>query len=740
MAAPDPVLDISERYEIQEKLGEGGVGLVYKARDTVLDQWVAIKVMLLETDEGAVRFQQEARAIARLNHENIVRVFDFGQTGDGKLYMVSEFLDGSSLKEHIRRRGSLSEAEAIPVFEQIGRGLAYAHRNRAIHRDLKPANVMLLENEGAYRVKIIDFGLVKLAAGDQDQDRNQGLTSTGVGIGSPPYMSPEQAQGMPVDEGTDIYAMGCLIFETLSGRPPYQGETAIETIRMHLSAEPPCLADFAGEAVSDSLASLVADCLAKDRLQRPGSMEEVLSRLAGADPEPALEHEPADPAEKARISVRIFILALLFTGLSVTVFFWSQDPAPELETAAEQNYDMFDRVPASEGPQFSDLGNEKYGLIDCRDEDLKRFAREHPRAREVELELSAVKGYGLKYLKGLPVRYINLDRVQIQDSDFEYLADLPMLQTIHMQNNFSMKGPGFRALARLPKLGELKLTNSHLTESALMAIAEIKRPMRIDMTRCVFPSGSLRHLRPLELDGLHLCQTRISSLDGLRGAYCRELHLENTPTIADADFSCLAEVRGLAALNIDNCNVKARGIGAIARLESLNWLSIIGCQAGPGELAQLARSSHVADLGLTVCGKPEEFYKALCGLEDLRSLTLAGARLADIAPLSGARVSRLELRNSDVSGGDLLVLDRVPGIKRLVLTDCKIDEDFFGEFGGHGNIRDLTLAECRLTGSQIAQIENLKRLELLTFRNVPLKDEVREKIQAALSRTIVRIE
>jgi len=230
VAAPDPVLEISERYEIHEKLGEGGVGLVYKARDTVLDQWVAIKVMLLETDEGAVRFQQEARAIARLNHENIVRVFDFGQTGDGKLYMVSEFLDGSSLKELIRQRGSLSEAEAIPVFEQIARGLSYAHKNRAIHRDLKPANVMLIDDQGTYRVKLIDFGLVKLVGENQDRDQNQGLTSTGVGIGSPPYMSPEQAQGMPVDEGTDIYAMGCLIFETLSGRPPFQGETAIETI------------------------------------------------------------------------------------------------------------------------------------------------------------------------------------------------------------------------------------------------------------------------------------------------------------------------------------------------------------------------------------------------------------------------------------------------------------------------------------------------------------------------------
>ncbi|MBK9142411.1 MAG: protein kinase [Candidatus Melainabacteria bacterium] len=741
MAAPDPVLDISARYEIHEKLGEGGVGLVYKARDTVLDQWVAIKVMLFETDEGVVRFQQEARAIARLNHENIVRVFDFGQTADGKLYMVSEFLGGSSLKDLIRRRGSLSEAEAIPVFEQIARGLSYAHKNRAIHRDLKPANVMLIDDEGAYRVKLIDFGLVKLAGENQDRDQNQGLTSTGVGIGSPPYMSPEQAQGMPVDEGTDIYAMGCLIFETLSGRPPFQGETAIETIRMHLSQEPPCLSDVAGDAVSDSLASLVADCLAKDRSSRPASLEEVLSRLAGAETEPVLEHVPASPAKKAGSPVRIAILALLVAGLSAAFFFFrSQDPSPELETAAERNYDMFDRVPASEGPQFSDLGNEKYGLIDCRDEDLERFASEHPRAREVELELSALKGYGLKYLKGLPVRYINLDRVQIRDRDFEYLADLPLLQTIHMQNNFSMKGPGFKALARLPKLGELKLTNSHLTESAMMAIAEIKRPMRIDMTGCFFPSGSLRHLRPLELDRLHLCQTEINSLDGLRGAYCRELHLENTPGIADADFSCLAEVRGLEALNIDNCNVKSGGIGAIARLERLNWLSMIGCQAGPVELAQLARFSRVADLGLTVCGRPDEFYKALCGLRELRSLTVAGARLADIAPLSGARVSRLELRNSDACGSDVLALDRVPGIKRLVLTGCKIDQDFFEQLGEHGDIRDLTLAECRLTGRQIAQIESLKRLELLTIRDVPLKDDARQRIRGALSSTRVQID
>ncbi|MGE0265680.1 MAG: protein kinase [Candidatus Obscuribacterales bacterium] len=738
MAAPDPVLAISDRYEIHEKLGEGGAGLVFKARDSVLDQWVAIKVMMVDSDESAVRFQQEARAIGRLNHENIVRVFDFGQTGDGRLYMVSELLDGPTLKELIREHGNLSEDEAVPVFEQICRGLSYAHRNGVVHRDLKPANVMLLPGEEGYSVKLIDFGLVKIL------DQDQRLTATGVGVGSPPYMSPEQVEGREVDATTDIYSLGCLIFESLSGRPPLMGDSVIETMQMHRSTAPPGLSSMTDQAVSAELEKLVASCLEKDREKRPESIDQVLALLQGQEEplRPLSEDSPASirPAlpPVAWLLPGALSLALIVAGVMLL-------RQPEQETVAARPSDSFNSVELPlnlmQEPAASSMGDGKYSLFQYTDEGLRDFAREHPDAEDLQLDTSSINGPGLKYLKGLPIRYISLDRLPIKDHDFEYLGDLPELQTVHMQNNDTMKGSGYDVLSRLPLFGELKLTNGRLTERAFEAISKIEKPVRIDLTRCEFPSGSLRKLRPPNLERLYLVETGLHSLEDLRGLSCSNLDLGNNPGLADADFSLLEEVEGLQSLFIDNCGVKSRGIIQLAGLEKVTWLSMTGCEAGPDELARFKRAgSMVHNLSVTLRGDPGAFYSSLCGWKDLHELTVEKANLSEIAPLSRSRVRSLDLKNTSVSGSQLAVLARVPNIDRLVLVHCKIDDSFLKELAKSKTIRALTISDSDLSDRQIAQLQNLKGLAMLVIQEIHVEDAAKKKIRESLPHTEVKID
>ncbi|MCA9804170.1 MAG: serine/threonine protein kinase [Cyanobacteria bacterium HKST-UBA02] len=733
MAAPDPVLGISDRYEIHEKLGEGGVGLVYKARDTVLDQWVAIKVMLLDSDRSAVRFQQEARAIGKLSHENIVRVFDFGQTGDGKLYMVSEYLDGLSLKELIRQRGSLSEAEAIPVFEQICRGLAYAHSNGVVHRDLKPANVMLLSGADGYAVKLIDFGLVKIL------DEDQRLTATGVGIGSPPYMSPEQVEGGEIDAATDIYSLGCLIFESLAGRPPLLGDTVIETMQMHRKTVPPALSTMTDQQISEGLEKLVAACLEKERSGRPESIDHVLQALHGPDDSVSTETSPA--SRRTRAPLALISIALCLALITAGVLLLSRsEKAPVASATPDESFNSMDLPLAiNEGRVANSMGGGRYSLFQFADEDLRDFAREHPDAEDLQLDTSSINGPGLKYLKGLPIRYLCLDRLPINDHDFAYLGDLPGLKTIHMQNNTTMTGSGYEALSRLPEFYELKLTNSRLTEKAMESLSKIETPVRMDLTRCEFPPGSLRKLRPPHLERLYLCETKLGSLEDLKGLTCRDLLLEGNPGLALADFSCLREVEGLSSLFIDNCGVKSKGIGQLVGLRDVNWLSMTGCDVGPADLADF-KSSKIYNLSVTQRGEPRDFYSSLCGWRDLHELKVEKGSLSDIGPLFRSDIESFGLINSSVSGKQLAVLDEVPGINRLIFTHCKIDGDFLKELARSRTIKALTIVETDLSERQIAQLQNLKRLKRLVIEETHIPDSDKQKIQQSLPDTEVHID
>jgi hypothetical protein len=281
--AKDPLIGqtLDGRFEVQELIGIGAVGRVYRAVQKPLERRVALKVLnrgLGEvTDElFRKRFFLEASLTSKLTHPNTVTVIDHGCTADGTFYLAMEFLDGETLEEAIHDARGMPWPRAFGIAQQIGRSLREAHQQGVIHRDLKPANVMLLHaDEEVDQVKVLDFGLVKAFL-----EPNPGITQEGALLGSPGYMAPEQAERNASDPRSDIYSLGVTLFECIAGRAPFEGENQIEVVLKQMSEPvPPLVAPRGRPRVVPEVEALVRKCLEKKPEARYQSMEDVLAAL-----------------------------------------------------------------------------------------------------------------------------------------------------------------------------------------------------------------------------------------------------------------------------------------------------------------------------------------------------------------------------------------------------------------------------------------------------------------------------
>jgi eukaryotic-like serine/threonine-protein kinase len=284
----DPFLGkiIDDRYEIQARIGEGGMGVVYRARQTSIDRVIALKMLnqqMAEDQQWVQRFYNEAKACSRLQHPNTIRMFDFGQTRDGRLFMTMEFLDGMTLRQAIATQSPMPPNRVLKVLIQCCASLAEAHSIGIIHRDIKPDNVFLLNMAGSPDfVKLLDFSVAKLL---QENDRMR--TQAGVVFGTPQYMSPEQGRGLPLDARSDIYALGILAYEMLTGRVPFNDENPMNVLHMHLRSELPPLPP----TVAPEMQQVVRRALEKEpgrRYQSAGEMmqhcQAVFAQVQGGGP------------------------------------------------------------------------------------------------------------------------------------------------------------------------------------------------------------------------------------------------------------------------------------------------------------------------------------------------------------------------------------------------------------------------------------------------------------------------
>jgi serine/threonine-protein kinase len=315
------------KYEIISLLGSGGMGSVYKARHVFLDKQCAVKILhshYLSNTDRIKRFMQEARTIAALSHPNLISVHEFAISESGEPFLEMDFLEGFALQQVIEAEGQLSTDEFVEIFQQVLNGLSHAHKHGVIHRDLKPSNIMLVGERPRATAKVVDFGIAKLLS--ETNSGGQKITKTGELLGSPIYMSPEQWLAEPIDARSDIYSLGCVMFECLTGQPPYRGGSLFETMNMHLRAELPFFRAVAPSAtIPDAFEELVHKAMSKQPSRRFQTAEEFKEgldyavRFSGGSPLPRkvrrilvqLMKEPPRQAVRARI-IRRASMAVMF--------------------------------------------------------------------------------------------------------------------------------------------------------------------------------------------------------------------------------------------------------------------------------------------------------------------------------------------------------------------------------------------------------------------------------------------
>ena len=339
-------------YEIVSRLGAGGMGEVYRARDSKLDRDVAIKVLpdaFARDKERLARFEREAKLLARLSHANVATLYGLEES-EGRKFLVMELVEGETLAERIAR-GPLALEEAIPLFIQIAEGLEAAHEKGIIHRDLKPANMKItLDGD----IKILDFGLAKAFASEQNVSAEMSQsptltkgTAVGAILGTPSYMSPEQARGKAVDRRTDVWAFACCLYESLTGRKAFEGETVSDTLAAVLKNEPEWKR-LSGDAPT-WFRSILARALRKDAKRRLRDMGDVRIEIEDALREPASSIPPL--VERKMAPVLLAALGAAFiSGLTVWgVLSPGSAPSKRLKRLAI-NLPSSDRLDLGQGP------------------------------------------------------------------------------------------------------------------------------------------------------------------------------------------------------------------------------------------------------------------------------------------------------------------------------------------------------------------------------------------------------
>ena len=292
-----------DKYYLEERLGEGGMGQVYRARHLLMDRPVALKVLhprFVENEAARTRFQLEARAAVLLHHPNAISVTDFGQTIDGLVYLVMELLEGHTLREILVKEAPLETARAISIMLQASAAVAAAHDAGIIHRDLKPSNILVTQSADAPAVvKVLDFGIAKLGADVFEGEDTAALTLPGIPLGTPRYMAPEQYEGRDLTPAADVYSLGVILYEMLTGMAPFTGATVVEIAQKHAN-DPPRPPREIVAGIPEDVERVMSRALEKQPEARPANAAEFRSELLDTAERLGLEHNAATSAPDIR--------------------------------------------------------------------------------------------------------------------------------------------------------------------------------------------------------------------------------------------------------------------------------------------------------------------------------------------------------------------------------------------------------------------------------------------------------
>lgn len=679
--------DLGDRYIIKGVLGEGGLGVVYNAYDNILKIDVAIKTLQSDHEgQGLVRLQREAMAAGKLKNINIARVYDFGQTqnDDNLPYMVMELVPGKSLAQLINETGGVGYTAAVPIFEQICLGLEHAHKNGIVHRDLKPSNVMLIElsdeknKDDKYLIKLLDFGVAKI-------ESDQSLTMTGAVLGSPLYMSPEQTKGDVVTAQSDFYSLGCLMFETLCGELPLQGNSPLETMRMHINTAPPLVSDIlAADSVPKELVDLIDQCLRKKAEDRPSdaltirkSLEQIMGRNIVA---PLVLEAPAkrnlspiklpDWTPKTLLKfasgaslVGVVVLSLLYSHFQNTSLSKNAklDDSIDKKTGETISPDLANLVGKSNNFEFITAHREE--TVETKESTVDEDFRELENAFFTALKIKDCKvtGSGLHYINKIPLRKIELRTKTFESKYFEELLPIVTLKSLRVDKDKADSNM-ISQIVHLKNLEQLTLSSKLLLDKDFAMLAKLSNLKKLKLSGC-------DQLTDNVIDQL----VKFPKLEALEIEHC-DLMTENLG-------SKIAKIPTLKSLNLP-CNQNVRSLSALSKT-NIEDLDVSGLEFDSLQFDALCSMKNLKNLHMPNIELESGDYVKLNKLRSLDELDLSSEKKckpALFAALASLPVSRINFHKSDLTAPELNVLIDNKNLVAVNLDDCKrikkIKKDF----------------------------------------------------------------
>ncbi len=694
---------IGGTYRVLDFIGQGGMGFVYKVEHIMMAKVLALKILRSEqvSEEVWKRFRIEAQAIARLDHANVVRIYDMSQTEAGLPFYTMDLLVGESLADYLDEYYRLPVSEALPIFRQVCAGLAYAHDRGIIHRDIKPGNIMLLADgrvnslsKVAPVVKIVDFGIAKLSS--FDSSFGQGLTRPGEVFGSPLYMSPEQCSGQKLDHRTDMYSVGVTMFQALTGRPPLLGKTAVETTAMHQSVVPPAMADAivleedeepivfppeleeivarllekSPDARYDSLADVASELLALERGEvrkrqggtasadggrlAPYAVAEAARRKAGYSKTQVLTSGQSETDSGAdavsRKQTRSLVLALLGVIVLMGVLA-SAACVISLEVQKKKTASVFIKPVGSFAASSmidalkqydSDNIETATGLLPAKDEQIRRYLNTH------------VGFYSKPIAQNGKESYV-----------FEFPNDFSLGQLAHWTATapYSTREPA-QGKVEMPKREALRLS--------------------ADPALCAHPS-LLKFFRSDELVEV-----------------CINDKKDRSPEL----FPNLQRLSKLSRLDLKSTLLQADDLASLDRLDSLRELCLDNSGLSGATLARCRILPRLKVIGLS-------------GLSDLTPVL---RKLAE-----SNNLERLEINGSNLTKQDCVYISRMTKLRNLLLSNNPITDGDLEQLTSLKNLTVLDSRNCnKLTPKSIDSFAKFKNLEELLV-NVPLVNPDNEK-------------
>ncbi len=570
-----------DRYRALSLIGSGEQGDVYKAQDKLLNRIVCIKVLRTEKllPEQAVRFQQEAKTGGKLTHPNLTTVLDFGLTEAGQPFLVMEFCSGKSLSEIIHERGPLPETLAMKLFYQLCEGVQYAHEHGILHRDLKTTNILIsgIDNE-IPQVKIIDFGLAGMVL-DTMGDTGR-INHNELPMGTPAYMSPEQVNQKKVDQRSDLYSLGCIMFETLAGRPVFEEDNAIAVLNMQVHTPAPALSEASDTEFNPALESIVDKLLAKDpsaRFQTSQELKVSLEEIIESDKfvsHPA-QNSSTEPlsynSDYARLQaavlaaseantknksiskplVAVLIVATVIAGTFLMVSSVISDDSKQVSKDL-----VISELSLADG-NWQVAGGEVHGANAKKLEELKTTF--HLKIVDPNFADS-----DLVHLRKLPLKVLDLSGTKITNSGLKEVSKIKSLMCLILNNNSNITDEGISNL-ELPNLRVLSLSSTRVTDAGVSVLTGMPSLTSIDISNLdKVTVKSIHELSKLPMLGvLRIGNTGIKpeNINDLREIKMLKVVSLANLGLSDADIDNLLALPDIRLLDVSgNKKITAAGI------------------------------------------------------------------------------------------------------------------------------------------------------------------------------------